>query len=98
MERYFMTADETSFLRKMLLAIAVLILAALVWWLRTILLLIFASIILSLFVRSITGPVQKHLKTSGALALAVVLIVLSVGFGLGSAFFGWSVVAQFSEL
>jgi predicted PurR-regulated permease PerM len=93
-----MTADETSFLRKMLLAIAVLILAALVWWLRTILFLIFASIILSLFVRSITGPVQKHLKISGGLALAVVLIVLTIGFGLGVAFFGWSIVAQFVEL
>jgi predicted PurR-regulated permease PerM len=90
--------SEISFLRRVLLVVAVLILAALGWWLREILLLIFASVVLSIFIRTITAPVHKYFKLPQGVALVGVLVGLTVAAMLGLTFFGIRIAAQFAEL
>jgi predicted PurR-regulated permease PerM len=93
-----MRESDLTFLRRAVLVAAVVALIVCAWWLRTIILLLFASGIFALLLTDLSGVAERRLKVSRTVALAIVMFVLIVLILALSAFFGWRISAQFAEL
>jgi len=93
-----MRESDGDLLRRASLIAAMVALIVMAWWLRTVILLVFASIILALLLTNLSRIAQRRLKVSGAVSLALVMTGLTVLFLAFSAFFGWRIAAQFAEL
>lgn len=93
-----MSEPDRVFVRRCVLIIAMLVLIALACLLRTVILLVFGSAILALLLTNLSQFVETHLKTSRRISLAIVMAALAVLFFALSAFFGWRIARQFTEL
>ena len=69
--------EESAFVRRALIAIALAAVAVLLWQLRTVLVLLFGAVVVATVFRAIADPLSKHLRLPKALAmlLAVLLII-----------------------
>jgi predicted PurR-regulated permease PerM len=91
-------ASEIAFLRRVLIVLAVVALALLVWQIRGALLLVFAAVVVAVVLLSAARPIEHHLGLSRRWSLfaagAVILLVL-VGIG---ALIGGQVSEQVAQL
>jgi predicted PurR-regulated permease PerM len=73
--------DEARFVRRALIVIALAGLAALLWYLRTVLVLLFGAAVMATVFRTLAEPLSKHLRlpTIVALLLSVSIIVAMIG-------------------
>lgn len=69
-----------------------------IWWLSTVILLLFSSIILAIFVHTVSDVIEKQTGLGHRFAVAAALVALALFFLLAFGFFGWRMVAQFSQL
>ena len=86
------------FIRRIVIVSAFLALGAAIWFLSDVLLLVFASILLAVLLRSIADPLTRKLKVTDGWALLfsglAIFIVLSIGVFL----FGSQISSQLGEL
>lgn len=91
-------ASEVMFIRRIVIVSAFLALGAAIWFLSDVLLLVFASILLAVLLRSIADPLTRKLKVTDGWALLfsglAIFIVLSIGIFL----FGSQISSQLGEL
>jgi predicted PurR-regulated permease PerM len=89
---------DATYARRVAIAVGVLGMAALAWWLSTVILLLFASVILAIFVRTVSEVIEKRAGLGHRLAVAAALMGLTLSILLVFAFFGWRMSAQFAQL
>jgi len=89
---------QTLFIRKVVIAIAIVAFAALLWRLRDMLLLIFGAVLVAVIFRALAGPLHRRLRLPEGLALGLVVLLLAAGIGLASWLFGQEVRAQAQDL
>lgn len=91
-------SSEVMFIRRIVIVAGFLALGAAIWFLSDVLLLVFASILLAVLMRSIANPLIRKLNITDGWALLfsglAILIVLSIGIFL----FGSQIGAQLGEL
>src|SRR5690606_5941130 len=89
---------EVIFIRRIVIVSAFLALGAAIWFLSDVLLLVFASILLAVLLRSIADPLTRKLNVTDGWALLfsglAIFIVLSIGIFL----FGSQISSQLGEL
>lgn len=90
--------SETMFVRRIVIVAAFLGLAAAIWFLSDVLLLVFAGILLAVILRSIAEPLMRKLGTSEGVALILAGIIILVVLGAASVLFGAQVYAQLIQL
>src|SRR6476619_7441482 len=89
--------DEGPFIRRTLIVIGLVALAALLWMLRDVLLMVFGAVVIAALFRSLSGQFQKLGLPQGiALALSV-LTVLGIVVA-GGILFGSQLMAQAESL
>lgn len=95
-----MTSAEqtTNATRYILIAIALLAVAAIIWTISDVLVLAFGAIVFATVLRVLTVPVARVTHLSERWALAVVVLGLIVIFGLLFWLFGRQAAAQFAEM
>ena len=90
--------SEAAYIRRVAIAIGALILVGLAWWLSTVILLLFASVILSILVRALSSVVERMLKIGHGISIALALLGLGAFLLVAFAFFGWRMESQFAQL
>lgn len=72
---------DASFIRRVLITVAIAGAALLLWQLRGVLVLLFGAILIATIFRAIAAPLQRHLKIPEriAVALSVILVVVLIG-------------------
>jgi predicted PurR-regulated permease PerM len=75
------SAQDSSFIRRLLLTVAIGGGALLLWQLRPVLVLLFGAILIATIFRAIAAPLQQHLKVPErvAVALSVILVIALIG-------------------
>jgi predicted PurR-regulated permease PerM len=90
--------SDADFIRRVLILLAILGVAALLVKLQDLLILIFGAVVIAALLTAITDPIHRRLKLGRGLSLtAAILIVLAVIGGAG-ALFGSEVANQVREL
>jgi predicted PurR-regulated permease PerM len=92
-----MAGGDAVLVRRLLIVVGVAVAAGLLWMLREVALLAFASVVFALLLRSVAGPLGHALRLAPGLALALTVIALVLALSLLGAFFGWRMAAQISE-
>lgn len=92
-----MGSQDAVFLRRTAIVAGVAAAAIAVWRLRDAAMLLFASIVLSLALRSLSQPIARRLRLKPGLALSLTVLALAVALAMLGAFFGWTLQAQISE-
>lgn len=90
--------SETGFARRMLIAIAMIAAALMLWELRSALLLLFAAALVAVMLTAIARWLRRRLPIGQRLALALTLFLLLALVGVTFYLFGAEVYAQFVEL
>lgn len=85
---------QTLFIRKVVIAIAIVAFAALLWRLRAMLLLIFGAVLVAVIFRALAGPLHRRLRLPDGVSLGLVVLLLAAGIGIASWLFGQEVRAQ----
>jgi predicted PurR-regulated permease PerM len=89
---------DATYIRRVAITVGVLALTALAWRLSTVILLLFAAVILAIFVRTVSEVIEKRIRLRHTLAVIAALVGLTLFFLLAFAFFGWRMSAQFVQL
>src|SRR5687768_1682814 len=87
-------ASNANFTRQVLIAVALVALAALLWKIAPVFMLFFAGIVVATAIRAGSRPLVRHLHMSPTVAVAVVFILLILLLMGGSYLFGKQVQAQ----
>lgn len=76
---------DASFVRRVLITVAIAAAALLLWQLRAVLVLLFGAILIAIIFRAIASPLQKHLRLSErfAVAVSVILVIVLIGGTIG---------------
>jgi len=90
--------SEGAFVRRLLIAVAIAILALLAWHLVDVLLLVFGAILVAVLLRALAGPIARRTPLSDGWALATVTLALGAGIAAAAWLFGAEVRAQVGEL
>lgn len=90
--------STNEYLRRLILTIAVAVAVILLWRLRTVLLLLFASAIFSIVITSMAAPIQKRFRLSQGVAAILATLGLGALLALIFVFSGWRLSDQFSQL
>lgn len=85
---------QADFIRKVVIAIALVGLAALLWRLRDMLLLIFGAVLVAVIFRAMAGQLHHRLGLSEGMALGAVILLLAAGIGGASWLFGSQLAAE----
>ncbi|WP_300974953.1 AI-2E family transporter [Sphingomonas sp. LHG3406-1] len=91
------THDDSRFIRRTLIVIALVALALLVWQLREVLLMVFGAVVVATLFQSLAGVYQKLRIPAGvslALAVLTVLVVVALCFAL----FGAQLTSQYEQI
>lgn len=91
-------ASDEKFVRKVLIVFALAALAALIWALSDLLLLIFAAIIIAVVLRAVGGLIQRVLPVRDSLAVVLALLAILGILILVIFLFGATLASQTSEL
>jgi predicted PurR-regulated permease PerM len=76
--------DESGFVRRALIVIALAALALLLWQLRSVLVLLFGAVVMGTIFRAIADPLSKHLRLPDQVAmLTSVLLIVAIFVGVG---------------
>lgn len=90
--------SERSYVRRLIITVAVVALALLAWRLRVVLLLLFGAVLVAVILRSIADPISRLTRAPAKVALsAAVLALLAAGVGV-SWLFGAETAAQIRTL
>jgi predicted PurR-regulated permease PerM len=90
--------SDAAFVRRVLIVVAVVTLALLLWALQAALLLVFAGIVVAVLLRALAQPLERRLGLAGGWSLLVVALALGTVL-VGAAFaVGSDVQAQLSDL
>ncbi len=90
--------SDRTYLRRLVITIAVLAFTITLWWLRLVILLIFASVVLAILIRSLSNPIREHVGVQDGVAVAGAVTTLAMlTFGV-LAIFGWRMAGQFTQL
>jgi len=96
------SADRGKFVQRVLITVAIVTAVGLTlllgWYIIEVLLLIFAGVLLAVFLRGLSDVVSEHSPLSPQWALAVVCIGIIALFGVGGTLFAPSISEQFAEL
>jgi predicted PurR-regulated permease PerM len=84
--------------RRLLIAVAIVILALLAWHLVDVLLLVFGAVLVAVLLRALAGPIAAWTPLSDGWALATVAFALGTGIAVAAWLFGAEVRAQVGEL
>lgn len=87
-------SPESMFIRRAVIVIALVALAALLWRLRDMLLLIFGAIVVAVIFRALAAPLHRRLGLPNGVALAMAVLLLAAAIGVGAWLFGGEIVAQ----
>jgi hypothetical protein len=68
--------DEARFVRRALIVIALAGLAALLWYLRTVLVLLFGAAVMATVFRTLAEPLSKHLRLTATVALLLSVSII----------------------
>jgi predicted PurR-regulated permease PerM len=91
-------ADDGRLLRQTLLIAAVIIAALLIWQLSHILLLVFGAILVAIVLRTVAEPFERFARLPPRLAVLAALVSLLVLIALGGWAFGREISSQTSDL
>lgn len=86
------------FVRRIVIVAAFLALGAAIWVLSDVLLLVFASILLAVLLRSIANPLMRKLNVTNGWALLFSGLAIIIVFGTGILLFGSHIGAQLGQL
>lgn len=86
------------FIERLLIALAIVAVALLLWRLRGLLILVFGAVLVAVVLGAIAEPLQRRLKLPRVLALLLALAALLALFGTAFWLFGAEVVGQASAL
>jgi predicted PurR-regulated permease PerM len=89
---------DVAFVRRVLIVVAIVALALLLWQVRETLLLAFAGVLVAVLLRALARPIELQLTLSPALALAIVSVLLAVLLGLVATMLGGDIAAQLGAL
>lgn len=89
---------QTAFIRKVLIAIALVGLALLAWRLRDMLLLVFGAVLVAVILRALANPLHRRLGLPQGVALALTVFGIFGAIGLASWLFGDEIAKQAREL
>lgn len=90
--------SEVKFVRQIVILAAFLALGAAIWLLSDVLLLVFASILLAILLRSIAEPLKRKLKISDGFALLFAGLAILIVVGTGGFLFGAQIASQLTQL
>lgn len=90
-------SNTTVVTRYILIAIALVAVAALLWRIRDALVIAFGGIVFATMLRAFARPLQRHAKLPERWSVAVVLLLLVVAVGLLTWLFGARLAAQVEE-
>jgi predicted PurR-regulated permease PerM len=68
--------EDTTYVRRALIVIALAALALLLWQLRTVLVLLFGAVVIGTVIRAVAEPFSKHLRLPDGVAVLVSVLVL----------------------
>jgi predicted PurR-regulated permease PerM len=92
------TPAERTFVRRVLIVIALVALAFLLWQLRSVLLMLFGAVVVGTIVRAVAEPIAKWTRVPDGIAVAVAALLIA-GLIVGLAWMmGSQVSAQFKTL
>ncbi|MFC3128984.1 AI-2E family transporter [Coralloluteibacterium stylophorae] len=83
-------SDHRVFIERIVIALALVALALVLWTLSSLLILVFAAIVVAIVLNALAGPLARHTRLSEGVAL--VLVVVALGVALVAA--GWAFGAQ----
>ena len=86
------------FVERLLIALVIVGLALLLWQLRSLLILLFGSILFAVILRIIANPIQHRFRLPDSLALLIAVLIVFGIFGLAIFLFGAEVVRQASVI
>ena len=86
------------FIERLLIALAILGLAMLLWQLRHLLILVFGAVLFAVILRIIANPIQERLRVPESLALLIAVLIVFGILGLAFFLFGSELVEQASVL
>lgn len=89
--------DEVRFLRRVLIAFAILVLALLLWQVRQALLLVFGGVVFAVLLLALAHPIERRLGLSRGLSFAVVGVGLAMALGAAMMLVGTEVAAQIGQ-
>jgi predicted PurR-regulated permease PerM len=89
---------DTELLRRVLILIAIAAFVLLLWQIRSVLLLVFAAVLVAIILRLLAAPIGRFLRLSEGWALTIAALLLSGFIGLAFYLFGSEVVGQGQEL
>ena len=88
------SSDLQGFVARLLVAVGVLGLIWLAWHLRVLLLLVFGAMLVSVILRLVARPINRHLRIHPALALALAVLLVIAVIGTIFWFFGSEIASQ----
>lgn len=88
----------SGYVRRVLLVVAVAIVVLLVWRLSDVFLLLFGGIIVAITLRALAAPLERHLRLSPRLAVAVAVLAATAAIVVGSWLIGDRLAEQFGVL
>ncbi len=88
------TVTHAAFIQRAIIFIALVALAALLWRLRDMLLLIFGALLVAVIFRALADPLQGRLGLPQGVALGTTVLLIAGGIGLASWLFGGEIAAQ----
>jgi predicted PurR-regulated permease PerM len=94
----FARPSDHRFIRRIALAVLILGLALLAWYLIDVLLLVFASILLAVILRSLADLIEKIAPINSSWSLALVIVLSSAIIAGGSVLFGAQISQQIGVL
>ena len=90
--------SEVMFVRRIVIVAAFLGLAAVIWFLSDVLLLVFAGILMAVLVRSVADPLKQKLGISPVPALLLAGLAIALVLASGIVLFGAQISSQFDQL
>lgn len=89
---------ERAFIRRTLIFLTLAALFFLTWHMRSLLLLIFGAVLVSVIFRAIADPIRRVTKAPDGLAVAIAVLLVLATLGIASWMFGSEVIAQVRTL
>lgn len=87
-------SSEADFIRRVLIAVAIVAAVLLLWELRRVAVLIFGAVLIATIFRAIAAPLQKHLRLPERIAVGLAVILIIAVIGTTIALVGTQVSAQ----
>lgn len=90
--------DDAAFVRRFLLAVAMLAILAAAWLLTDLLLVLFASVLIAVLLRAIADPIAKRLGVADGVGILLAVALFAAIFGAALYLFGSQVAEQLARL